>query len=155
MPRGADPPLPPASIAAAPEGDYPRAGAHGGAGSVLVIDDDLPMCQTLARALVACGFSVHFRTVGAVALDLLEQRDFDVVLTDLDMDGVDGFMVCARVTRHHPAIPVVVFTAFGATDSESTARRLGAWAFLTKPFDLGHLRRTLLAAVVRRRSRPA
>ena len=124
-------------------------------GRVLVIDDDQPMCETLGTVLARRGFSVVWRTRGADAMALLDQGDFDVVLTDLNMDGMDGYALCRHVRATHPRLPVVVLTAFGTLASEATARAMGAWAFLAKPFDLGHLRTTLASAVAHHRTRDA
>lgn len=130
----------------APGGTGPVDGASG-AGRILVIDDDESMCETLASALTRRGFSVEWRTSGLDALRLLDERDFDVVLTDLHMDGIDGFGICRHVADFHPGLPVVVLTAFGTPESEAAARHFGAWNFLTKPFDLVLLRDTLSDAV--------
>ena len=121
-------------------------------GRILVIDDDSSMCETLATVLTRRGFTVDWRTAAADALALVSERDFDVVITDLHMDGMDGIAVCEQMTRYHPGIPVVVITAFGSAETAAEALRAGAWGFLTKPFDLDLLRTTLTKAVLQRRS---
>jgi two-component system, NtrC family, response regulator AtoC len=128
-----------------------RAAAPAAGGRVLVIDDDQSMCETLATVLTRRGFTVEWRTAAREGLGLLEGREFDVVVTDLHMDGMDGIAVCEELARSHPGLPVVVITAFGTAESAASALRVGAWGFVTKPFDLELLRTTLTQAVLKHR----
>jgi two-component system, NtrC family, response regulator AtoC len=122
-------------------------------GRVLVVDDDLDMCQMLETALGKSGFEVSFRVAAAEALDLLETRDFDVVVTDLRMGGMDGLALCERIVAGRPDVPVVVITAFGSMDAAISAIRAGAYDFIPKPFELVVLEMTLNRAVQHRRLR--
>ena len=119
-------------------------------GNILIVDDDQSMAETLAKAMVRRGFVVTWKTSAADALTLLEQQDFDVVVTDLHMEGMDGFAFCERVVSNRPDVPVVMITAFGSLDSAVAAIRVGAYDFITKPFDVDILRLTLARAVQHR-----
>jgi two-component system response regulator HydG len=82
-------------------------------GNVLIVDDDQSMAETLTKAMTRRGFVVTWKTSAADGLALLEAEDFDVVVTDLHMEGMNGFAFCERVTANRPDVPVVMITAFG------------------------------------------
>src|ERR1700742_418331 len=81
-------------------------------GNVLIVDDDQSMAETLAKAMTRRGFVVTWQTSGADALKLLDEQDFDVVVTDLHMEGMNGLAFCERITANRPDVPVVMITAF-------------------------------------------
>ena len=122
-------------------------------GNVLIVDDDQSMAETLTKAMTRRGFGVTWQTSAVDALKLLDEQDFDVVVTDLHMEGMNGFAFCERVTANRPDVPVVMITAFGSLDSAVNAIRVGAYDFITKPFDVEALRLTLSRAVQHRRLR--
>jgi two-component system response regulator HydG len=122
-------------------------------GDVLIVDDDQSMAETLTKAMTRRGFVVTWKTSAADALKLLDEQDFDVVVTDLHMEGMNGFAFCERVTANRPDVPVVMITAFGSLDSAVSAIRVGAYDFITKPFDVEALRLTLSRAIQHRRLR--
>jgi two-component system, NtrC family, response regulator AtoC len=122
-------------------------------GQVLIVDDDQSMVETLTKAMTRRGFTVTWKTSAHEALQLLDEQDFDVVVTDLHMEGMNGFEFCERVTANRPDVPVVMITAFGSLDSAVSAIRVGAYDFITKPFDVEELRLTLSRAVQHRRLR--
>ncbi|HEX3474841.1 MAG TPA: response regulator [Kofleriaceae bacterium] len=122
-------------------------------GDVLLVDDGQSMAETLTKAMTRRGFVVTWKTSAADALKLLDEQDFDVVVTDLHMEGMNGFAFCERVTANRPDVPVVMITAFGNLDSAVSAIRVGAYDFITKPFDVEALRLTLSRAIQHRRLR--
>jgi len=103
---------------------------------VLVVDDDKGMCELLAEGLDVSKFEVVWTTDPRAGEDLLAQREFDVVLTDVRMGHLNGFELCSRLVQRHRGLPVVVMTAFGSIDAAVTAMRAGAYDFLTKPLDV-------------------
>jgi DNA-binding NtrC family response regulator len=115
------------------------------AARILVVDDDSAMTDLLVQALPAKGYVAVARASGEAALSLLEAEDFDVVVTDLNMSGMNGLDLCTRVVANRPDVPVIVITAFGSMESAIEAIRAGAYDFVTKPFDL----KTLLVALAR------
>ena len=122
-------------------------------GNVLIVDDDQSMAETLTKAMTRRGFVVTWKTSAIDALRLLDEQDFDVVVTDLHMEGMNGFAFCERIAANRPDVPVVMITAFGSLDSAIGAIRVGAYDFITKPFDVEMLRLTLTRAVQHRRLR--
>ena len=117
------------------------------AGRVLVVDDDLDMCTYLALALRRHGFEVEHFTAAEPAFQALEGGRFDVLITDLNMRGMNGIELCQRVVATHTDLPVVVITAFGSLDTAVAAIRAGAYDFITKPFDMEVLVLALRRAV--------
>lgn len=107
---------------------------------VLIIDDEPSVCELLEAGLSKRGFRAAYRTNGPAALELLEQEDFDVIVTDLHMKGMNGLELCQRVTQIRPNVPVIVITAFGNLDAAIAAIRVGAYDFVPKPFEMEVLR---------------
>ena len=122
-------------------------------GRILVADDDRSMCELLQAGLARRGFEVSWRTDATAALAAISEGDFDVIVTDLNMPGVNGLELCERVTANRPDVPVVVITAFGSLDTAVAAIRAGAYDFITKPFEMDGLRLTLDRAVQHHRLR--
>jgi len=120
---------------------------------VLVVDDVREMCEMLAERLAPLGFEVIWRTAPAEALDVLAGADIDVVVTDINMAGMNGLELCERIAAAHPDVPVVVITAFGSLDTAIGAIRAGAYDFLTKPFEISVMALVLERAIQHRHLR--
>ncbi len=102
---------------------------------ILVIDDDASMCELLADSLRPHGFDVTYTTKPEEAEGLIKARQFDAVLTDIRMRGIDGLELCTRLVALRRDLPVIVVTAFGSLETAVAAIRAGAYDFLTKPVD--------------------
>ena len=102
---------------------------------VLVVDDDREMLELLRVQLGRRGYDATATADGGEAFARLDGEDFDVVVTDLNMRGMNGIELCQRVVANRPDVPVVVITAFGSLDTAIAAIRAGAYDFLAKPFD--------------------
>jgi len=120
-------------------------------GRIIVIDDDQSMCEMLEAGLRRKDFEVIWRTSAKEIDDILSEREYDVVLTDLQMPGEDGLELCRRLVRNRPDLPVVVITAFGSMETAIGALRAGAYDFVSKPLDLDTLALLLERAVKHRR----
>jgi DNA-binding NtrC family response regulator len=116
----------------------------------LIVDDDPAECALVRDALSQAGFDATSVQNPGRALELLATRPFDVVLTDLNMPGMNGTELCRRVSETAPHVPVVLATAFGSIDSAVDAMRAGAYDFLTKPFDVDAVALVLHRAVEHR-----
>jgi two-component system response regulator HydG len=108
------------------------------------------MCATLCDGLQPRGFDVTTKTVADEALEAVASAEFDVVVTDLRMQGMTGLDLCSRINEERPDIPVVVITAFGSMDAAVGAIRSGAYDFITKPVEIEHLAVTLSRAIEHR-----
>jgi two-component system response regulator AtoC len=116
-------------------------------GRALIVDDDRAMCEMLEAALTRRGFETASRTSAEGALALLDTSDFDVIVTDLNMQGTSGLELCQHVAAKRPDLPVVVVTAFGSLETAVGAIRAGAYDFVTKPFEMEDIALTLERAV--------
>ena len=119
-------------------------------GRVLVVDDDRSMCEVLEAGLGERGFDVRWTMSANEALEILGTVDLDVVITDLNMRGMNGLELCERIVLNRPDVPVVVITAFGSLETAIAAIRAGAYDFLTKPLELEALAVALARAVQHR-----
>ncbi|MBX3246606.1 MAG: sigma-54-dependent Fis family transcriptional regulator [Myxococcales bacterium] len=107
---------------------------------ILVADDEPNLRRVLAAQLARDGYEVHAVADGAEALEALEEHHVDVVITDLRMPKVDGMQLLAHVATHHPDVPVIMITAHGTVDTAVEALKLGAFDYVTKPFDREELK---------------
>ncbi len=114
---------------------------------ILIVEDDLAMSQLLVEGLARRGYAPQAANSGDQALSLLKQHDFQAVVTDVNMKGIDGLTLCERIVTGHPGLPVLVITAFGSMDTAIKAIRVGAYDFLNKPFELEALTLALARAV--------
>jgi len=116
-------------------------------GRVLVVDDDQELRELLREVLARQGHTVTTAGDGSQALALLQSREVDTVLADLNMPGTGGLDLCTRLQDQVPGLPVVILTAFGSLDTAIAALRAGAYDFVTKPVDLDLLAHTVRRAV--------
>jgi len=104
---------------------------------VLVVDDEIEIRNLLFEALSEMGgFEVEMAGSGEEALDRIQQEKFDLVLTDLRMDGMDGLRLVTEITQSKPEILTVLMTGHGTIDSALEAMKRGACDYLTKPLNL-------------------
>lgn len=104
-------------------------------GKIMIIDDDKSMCDMLEISLRKSGFKTDCFTSADNAYSRLMEENFDVVLTDLNMPGVNGIEFCKRVSESRADVPVIVITAFGNLETAIAAIRAGVYDFITKPVD--------------------
>lgn len=107
---------------------------------ILILDDEPIVCERLKPALEKSGFEVETFTDSQKVIDRLTEQKFDVLVTDLKMQGPDGLDVLRFVKEHAPATHVVIITGFATVDTAREAMRGGAVDFIPKPFKLTQLR---------------
>ena len=112
---------------------------------ILIVDDDRTMCEMLESDLRRRNFVPVWVTAANEAFAKLKNEEFDVVLSDLNMPGMNGIELCERLVANRPDIPVIIITAFGSLETAIAAIRAGAHDFITKPIDLD-----LLALILER-----
>ena len=114
---------------------------------VMLVDDDRDLLRLLSIRLTAAGYDVRAMANGEEALAQLEQSNPDVIVTDLQMDGMDGMTLFDRVHASRPTLPVLVLTAHGTIPDAFDAANRGVFSYLTKPFNsrvlLSHLERAV------------
>lgn len=102
--------------------------------SILVVDDEQMMCTLLTKILSREGYQVKTADGGEAALALLEKEQFNLVISDMKMPGMDGFELLKRIKQNYPDIGVIIMTAYGDTYTVKDAFLLGADEYITKPF---------------------
>jgi two-component system, NtrC family, response regulator AtoC len=103
---------------------------------VLIVDDDSELCETIEAGLKKRAYDVTWAARADAAFERLLADDFDVVVTDLNMPGVDGIALCEKICANRPDVPVVVMTGFGSLDAAVAAIRAGAYDFINKPVQI-------------------
>ncbi len=120
---------------------------------ILVVDDEQSVATTIKAILQLDGNEVTAVTSGKEALDLLRGREFDVVLTDLRLDDLDGIEILRETQKLWPDTVSIMLTGYASLESAVTALRSGAYDYLIKPSDVDELRATVGRALERRRLR--
>src|SRR5579863_5407114 len=117
--------------------------------TILIVDDEANLRATVAEILSARGYSVLQADDGTSAVQLLRDHTPDLIFSDWKMTHMGGeqFLQYLRGEPRLSAIPVIVITAFGSSHSAIEAVRLGAYDFITKPFDLEEIALTAKRAL--------
>ena len=118
--------------------------------SILVVDDEADVAelfrQQFRREVRQGHYVMHFAQSAEEALGKLEdgiRPELIVVLSDINMPGMDGFGLLRRVKEQHADLPVIMVTAYGDDERRQTAREFGAAEFVTKPVDFDLLKQQL------------
>jgi len=114
---------------------------------VLVVDDEANLRKVLVAQLSRDGYEVHSVEDGQAAQEFLGEHHIDLVITDLRMPRVDGMELLRWALADDPERPVVMITAHGTVDTAVEALKLGAFDYITKPFDKDELRRIVAKAL--------
>ncbi|HFC52952.1 MAG TPA: sigma-54-dependent Fis family transcriptional regulator [Gammaproteobacteria bacterium] len=113
--------------------------------SVLVVEDDKSLLDALRDTLQLGGFRVHTAASGSAALSLLERERVGMVISDVQMEPMDGQVLLGRIKERYPDLPVLLMTAYGTIQKAVAAMRQGAADYLVKPFEA----EVLVSAVAR------
>jgi DNA-binding NtrC family response regulator len=116
-------------------------------GRLLVVDDERVALRNLEHVLKKEGHDVTATTSGSNALGLLEKQSFDVVITDLKMEKVDGMQVLRRCHELSPDSEVVMITGYATLDSAVEAMKDGAFHYIAKPYRLDEVRQVVIEAL--------
>ena len=134
-----------------PNGENNVASPFPNEGRLLVVDDEESLRITTAAILEKEGYLVDTAASGDEAISLFEGVDYDLVLTDLHMEGGDGLTVLSEVRRRSPLTISVVLTGFASVESAIAALQEGAYDYLVKPCDIDNMRHTIRRGVEHRR----
>jgi two-component system response regulator HydG len=113
----------------------------------LIVDDEPDMGRLMDAGLRAIGIDTRAVSAAEEALALVAAEDFDVVLTDLQMPGMNGLELCERLVAQRPDVPVVVVTGHGTLETAIGAIRAGAYDFVQKPIKIETLQLTVERAL--------
>jgi DNA-binding NtrC family response regulator len=109
------------------------ADAHRDSGRILIVDDEETALKRMKSLMERQGYEVHTASTGQQALDLLPTLNFDLVLTDLILDSIDGLTVLSSAKKISPDTEVIIITGYASVDSAIQATRKGAFHYLQKP----------------------
>lgn len=103
---------------------------------ILVVDDDPSIRSLLNDVLALKNYDVLTADDGSSAIDLLEETKVDLVITDLQMSGVDGMKLLEHIRAEFPEVLVIIITAYGTIDTTVSALKKGAYNFISKPIQI-------------------
>ncbi len=114
--------------------------------SILIIDDELPICNNCIKILSGSADEIDYALNGYDALKLIEKKPYDIVITDLKMSRMGGMEVLSRIKKDYPDIIVIVITGFASVSSAVEVMKMGAYDYLPKPFTPHELRAVVTQA---------
>jgi len=121
--------------------------------NILVVDDDRDLCRMLERYLTVKGFAVDQAYDGETALRLVPKKEYDLIILDIMMPGIDGYDVCGRLKtqREYNHIPIIMLSAKSAEMDIVTGFKTGADEYVTKPFEIQKLMKAINDTMEKRR----
>ena len=122
---------------------------------ILILDDEPIVCKRLKPAFQKMGYEVETFTDSAAALARLRAERFDIVITDLKMEGADGMQVLADAKEIAADCHVIVITGFATLETAKESYRKGAFDFVAKPFKLRDILDCVKRIEEKHRSNPA
>jgi DNA-binding response OmpR family regulator len=120
-------------------------------GTILIVDDEEAIRGILSRKLESDGYDCEVAANGKEALWKAFMKDFDLVLMDIKMPGISGMEALPQIVTNHPDTCVIMMTAVADTETAVEAMKLGAYDYVTKPFDLDDLGMRVNKALERRK----
>jgi len=114
---------------------------------LLVVDNESIVGKRLKQVFSKIGFEVETYTEAAPAMAAMAEKPFDIVVTDLKMDGMDGMEVLKRVRDINPRTQVIIITGYASPATAELAQQQGVFEFLAKPFRLDELKQVIFRAL--------
>ncbi|HWO41543.1 MAG TPA: ATP-binding protein [Candidatus Eisenbacteria bacterium] len=120
--------------------------------NILIVDDEMGPRESL-KMILHPYYNVHVADRGARAFEILKQYPIDLVTLDLKMPGLTGINVLEKVKQHDPDIEAIIITGYGSLDTAIEGLRLGAFDYISKPFDVNHVLALVRRGLERRRAK--
>lgn len=120
---------------------------------ILILDDEPIVCKRLKPAFQKAGYEVETFIDSSQAMARVEEKNFDIVITDLKMEGIDGMQFLMRVKEISPDTGIIVITGFATAETARESLREGAYDFVAKPFKLSDILDTVRKLEDRNKSR--
>ncbi|NTV13493.1 MAG: sigma-54-dependent Fis family transcriptional regulator [Desulfobulbaceae bacterium] len=114
---------------------------------LLIIDDEPIALKNLSHILKGVGYSVTAIQNSSEALGIIKNGDFDLILTDLKMEKVDGMDILKFSRQHHPGTEVIMITGYATLDSAIDAMKAGAYDYIAKPYKIDEVRKVVREAL--------
>lgn len=115
---------------------------------ILIIDDDKELCTLIKRSVLAEDIEADFCNSGKAGLAKLKEQDYQLVILDIMMPGMDGFETLEQI-RKESSLPILMFTSKNDSASKVRGLRAGADDYLTKPFDMDELIARIISLIRR------
>jgi DNA-binding NtrC family response regulator len=116
---------------------------------IMVLDDEPIVCKRLKPALEKQGYEVDTFTQSSDAMEQIKQKDYDIIVTDLKMKGVDGMQLLTEAKRRSPKTEVIVITGFATLETARQSFQQGVFDFIAKPFKLSEIQEVVKRAEVK------
>jgi DNA-binding NtrC family response regulator len=107
--------------------------------SILILDDELIVLKRLKPSLEKKNFEVEVFSASMKALNRIQEKEFDIVITDLKMEEQDGMQFLTAVKKRFPRTEIIVITGFATTETAKECFKKGVFDFLAKPFKLAEI----------------
>ncbi|HOO45376.1 MAG TPA: response regulator [Deltaproteobacteria bacterium] len=111
--------------------------------NILVVDDSDDLTHVIAEFLSIHGYHVFTANDGCDALERMEKKDVDAVVSDIHMPRMDGFTLMTEIKNRYPETPIILITGFSVSEAKKMAFEKGADAFVAKPFHLKELKNVI------------
>ena len=118
---------------------------------ILLVDDEQGILNTLSILLKSEGFSTTAALGGEKAVEMLQQREFDLMISDIRMAPMNGMELLRIAHEQYPTMVVIMLTAYGQVDTAIEADQLGAFEYVKKPFRTEELLMTIEKALYYRK----
>ena len=106
---------------------------------ILLIEDEKKIADTLQKGLTELNYHVESAYDGNIGMRIFETHAFDLVITDINLPGINGYEVCKIIRSRNPHIPIIMLTALGSLDDKVEGFDAGADDYLVKPFEFKEL----------------
>ncbi|MFZ5452489.1 MAG: response regulator [Thermodesulfobacteriota bacterium] len=113
---------------------------------VLILDDEPIVCKRLKPSLEKLGFEVDTFTRSFEAMQAVEKAAYDIIVTDLKMEGMDGMRFLQEAKRLYPETEVIVITGFATMETAKESFKKGVFDFIAKPFNLNEIQKVVQRA---------
>ncbi|MBL8951317.1 MAG: response regulator [Myxococcaceae bacterium] len=105
-------------------------------GRILVIDDDKSARLLLDRVLTRAGHQVVIVDTGEQGLEALARQSYDLIITDKNLPGIDGLELLRQARATNPKLQAIIITGFPTPETKSSAKEIGVFSYVTKPFGI-------------------
>jgi DNA-binding NtrC family response regulator len=106
---------------------------------VLLVDDEEEFTFTLSKRLEARNLKVKTVNRGEDAVEMADEQEFDAIILDLSMPGMDGLETLQKIKEKHPDVEIIMLTGYASVESSDKAMKIGAEDFLEKPVNIKYL----------------
>jgi DNA-binding NtrC family response regulator len=117
---------------------------------ILILDDEPIVCKRLKPSLEKLGFEVDTFTRSFEAMQAVEKARYDIIVTDLKMEGMDGMRFLQEAKKLYPETEVIVITGFATMETAKESYQKGVFDFVAKPFKLGEIQEVVRKAAEKR-----